>query len=561
MFFDERAGGPTEPVLSMPASATRDPCVSAPVSSRSAAAVVSVLPPPVPAVASPPPFPPAAADRAEAPAWADSIVHATPWWSASIAAHGLMLLAAVFIALDASARRPEPSPGMIRLGKTPAETRRLDFAPAVFPDRKPERTARAEEAPVFAQEAEEAEHDETADESLFRSVRGEEADALASRPLRGAGFCDRIGVAGAAGRYAGRLGGKRNLVARGGGSAATEEAVLAGLLWLARHQEKDGRWGARAFAGRCGEGAACAGPGEEAADTGVTALAVLAFLGAGYTPVSRDMHGGACFGAVVREGLEWLMQAEDRGPAGDPAWGNLYNRSIAALALSEAAGLTGSERVCRSAQRAIDRLVAAQNPGAGWRYTARCGDSDTSVTGWCVMALKSAELSGLRVPRSSYQGARAFLDRVTDSDHHVGYVRPPSRERRKSDALTAVGVMSRIFIDREKTARHVKGGAELAARGEPSPQRPDFYAWYYVALALFQYDGPDGPLWSSWNERMKAVLTALQRGPADGCAAGSWDPSDTWSWGGGRVYATAINVLTLEVYYRYESVFGSAKRS
>jgi hypothetical protein len=32
---------------------------------------------------------------------------------------------------------------------------------------------------------------------------------------------------------------------------------------------------------------------------------------------------------------------------------------------------------------------------------------------------------------------------------------------------------------------------------------------------------------------------------------------DRWSGEGGRVYATAINALTLEVYYRYANVFGT----
>jgi hypothetical protein len=36
------------------------------------------------------------------------------------------------------------------------------------------------------------------------------------------------------------------------------------------------------------------------------------------------------------------------------------------------------------------------------------------------------------------------------------------------------------------------------------------------------------------------------------CAQGSWDPAvEVWARDGGRVYATAINVLTLETSYRY----------
>ena len=32
---------------------------------------------------------------------------------------------------------------------------------------------------------------------------------------------------------------------------------------------------------------------------------------------------------------------------------------------------------------------------------------------------------------------------------------------------------------------------------------------------------------------------------------GSWDPIGAWGEDGGRVYSTAILVLTLEAYYRY----------
>ena len=46
----------------------------------------------------------------------------------------------------------------------------------------------------------------------------------------------------------------------------------------------------------------------------------------------------------------------------------------------------------------------------------------------------------------------------------------------------------------------------------------------------------------------------------DGCRNGSWDSDvDRWGFEGSRVYATAINALTLEVYYRYANVFNPKK--
>src|SRR5690606_4539385 len=91
-------------------------------------------------------------------------------------------------------------------------------------------------------------------------------------------------------------------------------------------------------------------------------------------------------------------------------------------------------------------------------------------------------------------------------------------------------------------------------------EKIDFYYWYYASLALYQVGG------SQWEQRSKAMVRALvdhQRGnhPKDREAGltnaevldeyGSWDPVGAWGGAGGRVYATAINCLTLETYYRH----------
>ena len=240
----------------------------------------------------------------------------------------------------------------------------------------------------------------------------------------------------------------------------------------------------------------------------------------------------------------------------------MYNHAIAALALSEAYGMTNAGALAGPAQKAIDFLVAVQNPGKGWRYTARCGDNDTSVTGWAAMALKSADLSGLTFPKEAYDGIRAWLDEVTESRAgRAGYTRKPStaaRERWLSP--TSIAIMSRIFIDKDRTDSRLGNGCDQLLLMKPvwEEGRIDYYYWYYASLALFQFDGPDGVKWRSWNETMKAALVKNQLAAPAGCRCGSWDPLDLWSRaGGGRVYATAINALTLEVYYRYANVFGA----
>jgi hypothetical protein len=186
------------------------------------------------------------------------------------------------------------------------------------------------------------------------------------------------------------------------------------------------------------------------------------------------------------------------------------------------------------------------------------------------MALKSAELSGLSFPRTAYDGARAWLDETTEEAYgRAGYTHkgtgkvycPHNAAFDHQEALTSISVMSRIFMDRKVDAR-VRAGAELVAREVPSLEasKVDYYAWYYAALALFQFDGPDGPLWSKWNKGMLQSLVASQNPRTSGCKNGSWEPSDRWGCEGGRVYATALNALTLEVYYRYENVLGGRRK-
>jgi hypothetical protein len=79
------------------------------------------------------------------------------------------------------------------------------------------------------------------------------------------------------------------------------------------------------------------------------------------------------------------------------------------------------------------------------------------------------------------------------------------------------------------------------------------YYWYYGTLAMFQMGGKH---WKGWNTAMKKCLLPNQRkgGPMDGTdkdVDGSWDPKGYFDATGGRVYATATNALSLEIYYRY----------
>ncbi len=518
----------------------------------------------------------------------------SPWWLVSAGIHAVLLLGASLYAIDRLVDREETF-GCPRIYPSPPPVieeplrPRDDIARKGIP--KDEASFATDEPAIFFPEAKESDHNESADNEDYHQMKGKSKDFLSYTPgeAGGTGRQDSkvpgsnatLGTGkggGGGGRYGGRFGGRENLVAKGGGTRATESAVIAALKWLAHHQGPDGGWGAESFQNQC-SGGRCGGPGEKDYDTGVTALSVLAFLGAGYSHLSRDEFADPVqpgrvlrFGEVVKKGERWLIDHQDpEGCVGERGVKYMYNHAVGALALSEAYGMTASEPLRGPAQKAIEFLLAAQNPGKGWRYSSKSGDNDCSVTGWAVMALKSAELSDIHFPKTAYDGALAWFNEATETNgyYRTGYnargtgtVFVPGKNEQFVDhpAMTAVSVMSRIFMQKRK-GDPALGGVSLLAGDLPEwkEHKIDFYYWYYSSLALFQFDGPDGVMWKKWNEPMKNALVPHQH--TTGCKNGSWDSDvDRWGVEGGRVFAVAINALTLEVYYRYANVIGGSRK-
>jgi hypothetical protein len=350
-----------------------------------------------------------------------------------------------------------------------------------------------------------------------------------------------------------------------GGTRPTNLAVHEGLVWLQRHQDADGRWDADEFMKHDTAGEPCDGPGNPTEDVGVTGLALLAFLGDGST-----MRTGP-FKSAVRTGVEWLRDQQDprTGFIGTPSHRDaMYGHAIATLALCEAYGLSRHPGLRKHAQRAIDYVIAARNPGAVWRYQPQGGDNDTSITGWMVLCLVSAREFGLSIDPAALVCAGAWLDQVTDpSTGRAGYTRRGELSSRraemqrrfppeKSESMTAVGLLCRVFLGQDPATTPVMTTAaktllQRPPRWDTSAGTIDMYYWYYGSFALYQIGGK---VWDAWNTEMTAAVLKSQR--HDGNAKGSWDPVDAWGEDGGRVYSTAMMTLCLEVYYRYARVLG-----
>ncbi len=338
-------------------------------------------------------------------------------------------------------------------------------------------------------------------------------------------------------------------------------AVMAALRWLKNHQAPDGHWDGAGFDAQCKMNR-CDGPGDSAYSTGLTGLSLLAFLGSGQTHQT-----GSCR-ETVKNGLRYLRDVQDsEGCFGSRTSQHfLYNHACATLAMTEAFGMTGSAAFKSPAQRGVGFILKARNPYLAWRYDfPATGDNDTSVTGWMVMALKSAKLSDLEVENQAVKDAISWVDKMTEPEFgRTGYQQrggPPARTNEmmskfpaaKSESLTAVGLTVRIFGGHDmKSDEAIGKGADLLAKCLPKwdvdQGTIDYYYWYYGSLAMFQVGGER---WNKWKQAMETALLSHQRLEKDRCEYGSWDPIDPWSGEGGRVYSTAINCLTMEVYYRY----------
>jgi hypothetical protein len=339
---------------------------------------------------------------------------------------------------------------------------------------------------------------------------------------------------------------RARMVRRGGGTTQSEKSVEESLNWLARHQHPDGYWSFDHRHEECGP--ECDQPGNLVTGVkGATGLALLPFLGAGNTPLDGAHK------RVVDRGVQALvmMMEPTRNGGSFIDGGEMYSHGIASMALCEAYAMTGDESLRLPAQAALNFICYAQDPdGGGWRYQPR-QRGDTSVMGWQVGALKSGYLADLLVPPVVPAKASYFLDSVQlDDGEAYSYEQEPSQFR---PATTAIGLLCRMYLGVDHENEILGRGVERLAKLGPS--KTDAYFNYYATQVIFQYTSGKGDLWKKWNAAMRDMLIAGQQ--AKGEAKGSWAPGDGdhGKAKGGRLYATALNCMTLEVYYRLLPIY------
>jgi hypothetical protein len=358
-----------------------------------------------------------------------------------------------------------------------------------------------------------------------------------------------IGAVG--GQQAGGLGGRadpkmrQQLLQTGGGSAQSEAAVEASLKWFIQHQMPDGGWSFDLKAcpscqGQCSHG----GDKDRGADRcGATAMALLPFLGRGYThkegPYKKQLEAGIGFLA----GMSVQGQGKCYGKGG-----TMYSQGLAGIVLSESYAMTRDKRLAVPAQAALNFIMNGQDPnGGGWRYAPK-QPGDTSAVGWQLMALKSGNMAFLQVNPLTIRKAIAFLDSVqSDDGAQYGYDDKSS----PAPARSAVGLLCRMYLGWKKDHPALQRGVDKIAKVGPNT---DLYYDYYATQILHHVEGQR---WVDWNNKMRDMLVNSQS--KKGHEAGSWYDGVDGGHGAhvaGRVYCTALSTMILEVYYRHLPIYG-----
>ena len=313
------------------------------------------------------------------------------------------------------------------------------------------------------------------------------------------------------------------------GTDRVDRSIERGLQFIAGMQRADG-----GFRGRHGT------------TVGVTGLSGMAFLAKGYLP------GEPPYGDVLNGCVDYMLENHDEntgwmGRAGRS--GRMYSHTIGTLFLSEVSGMLDPERQAQVDEllpKAVQLLLAAQQVekseqhSGGWRYLPNSTDSDMSVSGWALMALRSARLNGAPVPRSAIDDAVAYVLRHHNSHRGTfGYRNTTSNAR----TLTGAGLLCL-----ELSGKHGHPATFAAARylmdtyEELPNQTRGLYGLYYTAQGLFQIGGEEWRRFSDW---MYAYWIPRQR------SDGSWDRGEENC----LAYQTAMVALSFAVPYRQLPIY------
>jgi hypothetical protein len=326
-----------------------------------------------------------------------------------------------------------------------------------------------------------------------------------------------------------------------------DQATERAIDWLRRQQRPDGGF-----------------PTLETAQPAVTALVTMAILSAGHGAESPDDK------QIIEDACQFMLscQQEDGLLARIPPRGECislnashtsnYNHSIAGICLAELTGSMGpilNKEIMKSLESALEltlekqkRVLRFPEDRGGWRYATENYnvDSDVLVTAWHLMFLRAAKNAGFDVPHESAEQGHAFVKRCFDPvEGTFRYGLRGHEARQFSRSITGAGILSCALAGKHSDPDVQAAGEWLLQHPFPAYRSNDFhrdgpyfYGIFYGTQASYQLGG------DAWSKYYPPVVKQLVDNQLDD---GSWEVETTREGAVGRVYTTALAVLTLNV--------------
>ena len=315
-----------------------------------------------------------------------------------------------------------------------------------------------------------------------------------------------------------------------------DRAIVNALRYLALEQQPSGAWRIDAY-------------GESTAGT---SLAVMAFLAAGHMPDEGP------YGQHISRGIQWVIdhQQPDGMLIHRTSHGPMYCHGISTLMLAEVVGMVGKKQapeVMKALEKAVALIIKAQevpkarNHEGGWRYSPASPDSDLSVTGWQLLALRAAKNVGCDVPKRNIDMAIAYVRQCSSGG---GFTYQPGQ--RPTTVRTGTGILAlEVAGDHDEvngepvhSAAAISGADYILRQPLRWNENHFFYGVYYCSVGMFKMGGQ---YWERTQPHIENLLLSTQM------VDGSWlGPAERRY---GRTYCTSMAVLALAIDYRYLPIY------
>ena len=308
-----------------------------------------------------------------------------------------------------------------------------------------------------------------------------------------------------------------------------KSAVERGLDWVAKTQNRVGRWDAQ---------------GQYRVP--MTALAGIALLAEGSTTTQGR------YAEQLRRATDYLIaQTKANGLIGELndhryTYGHGFSMLFLSQVLGEEEDMQRRKRLTEVLTKAVDFCVKAQTNAGGWGYVSAKdggGFDEGSTTVTQVQGLRGCRNAGIPVPREAIDNAIKYIHDCTMPDGGICY---SSKNRGSSRPAITAAAVACLFNAGEYKGDYVNKLLDFCKRNLFDVNNPRnayghwHYTYYYYSQALYRLGGKD---WDDFRSRLHEKILKEQSG--DGY----------WSGNIGPIYVTALNLTMLQLENAYLPIY------